>query len=67
MTPTNIDSGATLMAGSHVFQAVQHPEIDTLGLVAIRDYLKKRARYLRLVDQNNKGDGANVTSITIVA
>jgi hypothetical protein len=53
MAPTNIDSGATRMAGAHVFQAVQHPELDTLGLVAIREFLKKRERYLRLVAQNN--------------
>jgi hypothetical protein len=32
-----------------MFQAVQYPELDTLGLVAIRDFLKKRAGYLRLV------------------
>jgi hypothetical protein len=32
-----------------MFQAVQHPELDTLSQVAIRDFLKKRARYLRLV------------------
>jgi hypothetical protein len=32
------------MAGAFVFEAVQHPELDTLGLVAIRDFLKKRAR-----------------------
>jgi hypothetical protein len=55
------------MAGAHMFQAVQHPELDTLGLVAIRDFLKKRARYLRLVAQNNKADGVNVTPITVVA
>jgi hypothetical protein len=42
------------MAGAHLFQAVQKPELDTLGLVAIRDFLKKRARFLRLVAQNNK-------------
>jgi hypothetical protein len=41
------------MAGAHMFQAVQHLELDTLGLVAIRDFLKKRAPYLRLVAQNN--------------
>jgi hypothetical protein len=29
------------MAGAPMFQAVQHPELDTLGLVAIRDFLKK--------------------------
>jgi hypothetical protein len=55
------------MAGAHVFQAVQHPELDTLGLVAIRGILKKRTRYLRLVAQNNKADGVNVTPITVVA
>jgi hypothetical protein len=56
MAPTKKDSDATPMAGAHVFQAVQHPELDTLGLVAIRDFLKKRVRYLRLVVQNNKED-----------
>jgi hypothetical protein len=35
--------------------------------VAIRDFLKKRTRYLRLVAQNNKADGFNVTPITVVA
>jgi hypothetical protein len=35
--------------------------------VAIRDVLKKRARYLRLVAQNNKADGVKVTPITVVA
>jgi hypothetical protein len=55
------------MAGAHMFQAVQHPELDTLGLVAIRDFLKKRARYLRLMAQNNKADGVNVTPIIVVA
>jgi hypothetical protein len=67
MAPTNKDSGATRMAGAHVLQAVQHPELDTLGLVAIRDILKKRARYLRLVAQNKKADGFNITPITVVA
>jgi hypothetical protein len=67
MAPTNKDLGATRMAGAHMFQAVQHPELDTLGLVAIRDFLKKRARYLRLMAQNNKADGVNVTPITVVA
>jgi hypothetical protein len=38
-----------------------------LGLLAIRDFLKKRARYMRLVAQNNKEDGVNVTPITLVA
>jgi hypothetical protein len=37
-----------------------------LGLVAIRDFLKKRPRYLQLVAQNNKADGVNVTPITVV-
>jgi hypothetical protein len=55
------------MAGEHMFQAVQHPELDTLGLAAIRDFLKKQARYLRLVAHNNKADGVNVTPITVVA
>jgi hypothetical protein len=55
------------MAGAPMFQSVQHPELDTLGQVAIRDFLKKRARYLRLVAQNNKADGVNVTPITVVA
>jgi hypothetical protein len=54
------------MAGAHMFQVIQHPELDTLGLVAIRDFLKKRARYLQLVAQNNKADGVNVTPITVV-
>jgi hypothetical protein len=27
------------MAGVHMFHAVQHPELDTLGLVAIHDLL----------------------------
>jgi hypothetical protein len=54
------------MAGAHMFQAVQHPELDTLGQVAIRDFLKKRARYLRLVAENNKADIINVTPITVV-
>jgi hypothetical protein len=37
------------MARTHMFQAEQNPELETLGLVAIRDFLKKRARCLRLV------------------
>jgi hypothetical protein len=57
----------TQMAGAPMFQAVQHPELDTLGQVAIREFLKKRARYLRLVAQNNKADGVNVTPITVLA
>jgi hypothetical protein len=67
MAPTNKDSGVTRMAGEPIFQAVQHPELDTSGQVAIRDFLKKRVRYLRLVAQNNKADGVNVTPITVVA
>jgi hypothetical protein len=55
------------MTGAHTFQAVQHQELDTLGLMAIRNILKKRARYLRLVAQNNMADGVNVTPITVVA
>jgi hypothetical protein len=49
------NSGATRMACAHMIQALQHPELDKLGLVAIRDFLKKQARYLRLVSQKNKG------------
>jgi hypothetical protein len=67
MAPTIKDSGVTRMAGAPMFQAVQHPELDTLGQEAIRDFLKKRVRYLQLVAQNNKADGVNVTSITVVA
>jgi hypothetical protein len=67
MAPTNKDSGAARMAGAHMLQSIQHSELDTHGLVAIRDFLKKLARYLRLVAQNNKADGVNVTPITVVA
>jgi hypothetical protein len=55
------------MAGAHMLQAIWHDELETLILVAVRDILKKRARYLRLVAQNNKADGVNVTPITAVA
>jgi hypothetical protein len=55
------------MAGAHMLQAVQHPELYTLGLVANCDFLKKQARYLRLEAQKNKSDGVNVTPITVVA
>jgi hypothetical protein len=55
------------MASAHVFKVVQHPILDMFGLVAIRDFLKKRARYLRLVAQKIKADGVNVTPITVVA
>jgi hypothetical protein len=34
--------------------------------MAIRDFLKKLARYLRLVAQSNKTDEANVSLITVV-
>jgi hypothetical protein len=54
------------MAGAPMFQAVQHPELDTLGLVAIRNSLKKRACYLQLVAQNNRADGVNAALITVV-
>jgi hypothetical protein len=67
MAPTSKDSGVTRMAGAPMFQAVQLPELDRLRLVAIRDFLKKRARYLRLVAQNNKAECVNVTPITVVA
>jgi hypothetical protein len=67
MVLTNRDSGATLIADAHMFRAVQRPKLDKLGLVAIRDFLMKRARYLRLEVQNNKVDGFNVTLITVVA
>jgi hypothetical protein len=67
MAPTNKDSGATRMAGAHVLQAVKHLELDTLGLVDICEFMKKRARYLRIVAQNNKADGVNVMTITVVA
>jgi hypothetical protein len=55
------------MAGAPMFQAVRNPELDTLGLVETRDFLKKQARYLRLVAHNNKADGVNITLITLVA
>jgi hypothetical protein len=55
------------MVGAHMFQAVPHPELDTLGLVAIRDFLKIRVRYLQLVAHNSKADGVTVTKFTVVA
>jgi hypothetical protein len=55
------------MASAHACQAVQIMELDRLGLATIRDFLNKRARYLRLVAQNNKADGVDVTSMTVVA
>jgi hypothetical protein len=66
MAPKNKDSNATRLAGAHMFQGVQQPELDTLSLAAICDFLKKRARYLRLVAQKNKADGVNVTPVTLV-
>jgi putative ribosome biogenesis GTPase RsgA len=53
------------MAGA--FQVVQHSELETLGLVAIRDFLKKRARFLRLDSQNIKADKVNVTPVIVMA
>jgi hypothetical protein len=67
MAPTNKDLHVTRMAGAPMFQAVEHQELDTPGLVDIRDFLKKWARYLRLVAQINKADGVNVTPITVMA
>jgi hypothetical protein len=55
------------MADADMFQAIKHPEIGTPGLVAIRQLLKKRARYLRLMAQNDKAEGVSVTLITLVA
>jgi hypothetical protein len=37
MVSTEVSSLAAHNTGAHMFQAVQHPELDTLGLVAIRD------------------------------
>jgi hypothetical protein len=54
------------MAGAYMFQAVQHPELATVGLVDTRDFRKKRTCYLRLVAQNNKADGVNVTPINVM-
>jgi hypothetical protein len=36
------------MAGAHMAQAVQYQEIDSLGVLSILNFLKKRARYLRI-------------------
>jgi hypothetical protein len=66
MAQTNKYLGATRMAGAHMIKALQLPELDTFGPVAMRDFLKKRARYLQIVGQNNMADGVNVTSITVV-
>jgi hypothetical protein len=41
--------GAARMVGADVFQAVQNPNVNTLGLVAIRDFLNNPAGSLRLV------------------
>jgi hypothetical protein len=51
------------MNGALTFRAVQHPKLDTLGLVAIRDFMRKWA----FVGQNIKEDGVIVTPITMVA
>jgi hypothetical protein len=67
MASANKDSGATRMAGTRMLHAVRQRELVTLGLVAIRDFLKKRARYLRLVALNNKAEGVNVPPIKVVA
>jgi hypothetical protein len=67
MASTNKYSGATRMASAHMLQAIRGLELDTLGLLAIRDFLRKRACYLWLVAQNNTADGVNVTPITVVA
>jgi hypothetical protein len=55
------------MAGAHMFQLVQYPELNSLGLVAICDFLTKRAPYLRLLAQNNMANGVNFRPITVVA
>jgi hypothetical protein len=55
------------MAFAHMFLAVQHPELLTLCLVAIRDFLKKQASYLRLVAQKNMAERVNIMPITVVA
>jgi hypothetical protein len=50
-----------------MFQMVAHPELNKLGQVAIRDFLKLRARYLLLVKEKNKADDVNITPTTVVA
>jgi hypothetical protein len=55
------------MAGAPMFQAVQHRSSTRSASWLFAIFLKKRARYLRLVAQNNKADGVNVTPITVVA
>jgi hypothetical protein len=65
MAPKNKDSGVTRMAGAPMFQAVQHPELDTLCLVIIRDFLENRARYLWLVAQNKKFSAARTNLVVI--
>jgi hypothetical protein len=54
------------MAGAHMAHGpvLQDSGLDTLGLEAIRDFLKKRAHYLRLEAQNNKAGGFIITMIT---
>jgi hypothetical protein len=41
MACTNKELGSTRIAGAQIFQAVQHLELDMLGVVAIRDFLKE--------------------------
>jgi hypothetical protein len=54
------------MAGAHVFQAVQHMELDILGQLFICNFLKTRARFMRIVAQNNTSYRVDVTLITMV-
>jgi hypothetical protein len=67
MAPADESTGSTRVAGTHLFQMVAHPELSKLGQVAIRDFLKMRARYLLLVKENNKAEGVNITRTTVVA
>jgi hypothetical protein len=67
MASADASAGSTRMAGTHLFQMVAHPELSKLGQVAIRDFLKMRARYLLLVKENNKAEGVNITPTTVVA
>jgi hypothetical protein len=67
MAPTNKDSGATQMAGAHIFQAVQHPELDSLGLVAIRDFSEEANALSAARGAEQQADSVNVTPITVVA
>jgi hypothetical protein len=67
MASADASAGSTRMAGTHLFQLVAHPELSKLWQVAIRDFLKMRARYLLLVKENNKAEGVNITPTTVVA